>query len=105
MLNKYLENGTKEVPRTTLKSAKLLSVGLRTKIVGGNLKISSNGLNALLTIIISGKILKIPAIAKNKNRAISPAFERLIRFFFLLLLNTLELDISAKGRESICFAS
>src|SRR5690606_29842454 len=102
VLKKYLENGTKDVPRTTPKSLKLSNVGFCTINFGGYSKISFRGLKALLTINSIGRKLIIPAPARNRNKNKSPAFDLFNLFFLFDLCTSLNCDISAKGLESIC---
>jgi hypothetical protein len=54
---------------------KLLNVGFLTKSFGGNIKISDNGLNALLIINIIGYAVKIPKINSVNNKTTSPPID------------------------------
>lgn len=80
VLNTYLENGTQESLKIPTRSVKFLKVGLRTNSLGGNVKISSIGLNALLIVKTSGSAIKHATPPSSKNSKISTPQDLFKRF-------------------------
>jgi len=77
VLNKYLDIGIQELPIMMNKSWKFVSVGLCTNSFGGNIKISFNGLNALLIMNTSGQTLNNP---NRPRKSVSEASPRMLLF-------------------------
>lgn len=87
VLKKYRVNGTQESLIKTTRSVKFDIVGFLTSSLGGKIKNSSNGLNALLTVNIMGNNINAPLIDSRRNRGIVPSIERLsfacLRYLYL----------------------
>lgn len=78
----YRENATNELEQRMNRSVKLSNVGLRTRILGGKVNISSKGFREAETTYTSGSAIKIPNKSSTNPENKLPPKERVTRFCF-----------------------
>lgn len=67
LLKTYRESGIFRFDKRPGKALKFCNVGLRTKNLGGKIISSSNGLNEVTILYISGKTENNPKTTRNKT--------------------------------------
>lgn len=90
----YRENGTHEFPIKMTRSRKLSIVGFTTKNLGGKMKSSSKGLNALLIVYTSGSDMNAPNTPRNRNNKKLTANERFNRLRTRKTDNALDANVN-----------